>query len=266
MSEEVAVYEAQPLDIIRPPEEVLKDARKAAVALAEVVKGKRKPVIFNGEQYLEFEDWQTVAKFYGVTAKVIKTQYIEFGEVRGFEAQAVALNRYGLEISGAEAMCLSDEPNWKSKPLFQLKSMSQTRACAKVLRNVFAWVVVLAGYRPTPAEELTEDTFRHQPTPPQQKAAPEPSKAPTPQPIVSLIDKVAKKTGKNKEGKDYTRYVVTTGEGEFSTFSESIGTDAVRAKDTGLMAKITYKVGKFGNDIESLEVVELPDTGEGHAA
>jgi len=32
--------------------------------------------------------------------------------------------------------------------------MAQTRAGAKALRNVLAWVVVLAGYRPTPAEEL----------------------------------------------------------------------------------------------------------------
>src|SRR6185437_14382005 len=59
-----------------------------------------------------------------------------------------------LVISSAEAMCLNDEPNWKSKPMFQLKSMAQTRACAKALRNVLAWVVVLAGYAPTPAEEM----------------------------------------------------------------------------------------------------------------
>jgi len=32
--------------------------------------------------------------------------------------------------------------------------MAQTRACAKALRNVLAWVVVLAGYRATPAEEM----------------------------------------------------------------------------------------------------------------
>ena len=41
------------------------------------------------------------------------------------------------------------------KPLFQLKSMAQTRAEAKVLKSIFGWVVVLAGYRTTPAEEMT---------------------------------------------------------------------------------------------------------------
>jgi hypothetical protein len=43
----------------------------------------------------------------------------------------------------------------QAKPLFQLRSMAQTRACAKVLRNLFAWVIVMAGYKPTVAEEMT---------------------------------------------------------------------------------------------------------------
>ena len=34
--------------------------------------------------------------------------------------------------------------------------MAQTRAGAKALRNVLSWVAVLAGYRPTPAEEIID--------------------------------------------------------------------------------------------------------------
>ena len=88
------------------------------------------------------------------------TRHVEFGEgddkVQGFEAVAEALLVQGNQvISAAEAMCLNDEPNWARKPLFQLKSMSQTRACAKAMRNVLAWVAVLAGYSATPAEEMT---------------------------------------------------------------------------------------------------------------
>ena len=52
----------------REPEEVLAEATKAAVALRKVVAMKKNPVIFNKEQYLEREDWGTVAKFYGCTA------------------------------------------------------------------------------------------------------------------------------------------------------------------------------------------------------
>jgi len=179
----------------RPPETVLAEAKQAADALTRVISLKKDPVKFNGEVYLEFEDWQTCAKFYGVTAKVEKTAFVQYGNVTGFEATAVAIDRNGVEISRAESLCLNDEENWGmvkkykwedeldangkkiwvpekngkkgyykgkrvpdgevAKPLFQLKSMAQTRACSKVLRQVFAWIVVLAGYRPTPAEEMT---------------------------------------------------------------------------------------------------------------
>lgn len=154
MENEIIEYSGSDMTVIRPPDVILSEAQKAAKALSDVVARKKKPVIMNGEQYLEFEDWQTVGRFYGITAKVISTEFINYGEVQGFEAHAVAIRPDGMEISAADSMCLNDEANWKSKPLFQLRSMAQTRACAKCLRNVLAWVVVLAGYKPTPAEEM----------------------------------------------------------------------------------------------------------------
>ena len=143
---------------------ILEEAKKAAKALGDVIAKKKKPVIINNEQYLEFEDWMTVARFYGITAKVVSTSFISYGEAQGFEARAVSiLVATGEEISAAEAMCLNDEANWKGRPLFMLRSMAQTRACAKALRNVLAWVVVLAGYKPTPAEEMDGDKRQNYP-------------------------------------------------------------------------------------------------------
>lgn len=164
MEEALAVIE-RPNDALalnRAPDLVLAEAHKAAKALTEVIEGKAKKVVFNGKTYLQFEDWQTLGRFYGVTAMVRSTKYVEFGDgdekVAGFEAVCDALLvSTNQTISSAEAMCLNDEPNWAKKPLFQLKSMAQTRAAAKALRNVLAWVVVLAGYSGTPAEEMTGD-------------------------------------------------------------------------------------------------------------
>jgi hypothetical protein len=166
MHEEVPITalvpQAQTIDALaiqRAPNLVLSEATRAAKALSKVIEGKQKKVVFNGKTYLQFEDWQTLGRFYGVTAVARSTKYVEYGDgdytVRGFEAVADAL-LVGTNqvISSAEAMCLNDEGNWSNKPLFQLKSMAQTRACAKALRNVLAWVVVLAGYAPTPAEEM----------------------------------------------------------------------------------------------------------------
>jgi len=136
------------------PSQIVKNAMEAAKELQGIVGSRNKKLILQGKQYLFFEDWQTLGRFDRTTAKVIDTKELyQDNKLIGFSAKAVAL-KDGVEISAAEAECCFDEPNWKNKPRFQLKSMSQTRACAKALRNCLAFIAVLANYEPTPAEEM----------------------------------------------------------------------------------------------------------------
>src|SRR3990167_10765683 len=157
MINEQAIIPIDSVAITSPPDEVLKTAMDAARALADVVKRKPKPLIVNGEQYLEFEDWQTVGHFYGLHAKTEDAQPVTVHGIEGAKAKAVIINRDGLSIGGAEAYCLRDEDKWKNKPWFQLASMAQTRAASKAFSNVLRWVVVLAGYKGTPAEEMADE-------------------------------------------------------------------------------------------------------------
>lgn len=153
----IAVVDAQPVALATmdyAPKAVMDEARKAATALTDVIKQKPRPVVINGETYLEYEDWQTVGRFYGVTAGIeTEPEFVDIGGVQGFKATAVAL-RNGQVISRATAFCMKDEDRWTTAPTYQVASMAQTRACAKALRNVLSWVAVLAGYKPTPAEEM----------------------------------------------------------------------------------------------------------------
>ena len=155
MTDTALTIQTRDLDSARDPTEILAVAHRAAKALQTVIAHKAHPVIINEEQYLEFEDWQTVGQFYGYTARTTETERVQFGEVWGAHAKAELVDfRTGEVMGGAEAYCMSDEPRWAERPWFQLASMAQTRAAAKALRNRLAWVVVLAGYRPTPAEEM----------------------------------------------------------------------------------------------------------------
>lgn len=141
------------------PDQQLAYASKASKALVSVISQKPKKVMINGEQYLEFEDWQTLARFYGATVGIEWTKAVERADkdkVWGYEARAVVYLK-GEVISSAEAMCLRDERNWQNRDEFALRSMAQTRAMAKALRNVLSWVAVLAGFKPTPAEEMPSD-------------------------------------------------------------------------------------------------------------
>ncbi|MFA5128535.1 MAG: hypothetical protein WC445_01060 [Patescibacteria group bacterium] len=168
----VKAGESLPPQLIDPAKQV-EFAGRAAKVLMDIIKTKPKKLVLNGEQYIEFEDWQTVARFYNMTVGVDWTREImREGKIHGFEAKANVYNSGGTIISSAEASCLRDEPKWNTRskyeykngkrnkvsdelvPEFQLKSMAQTRASAKALRNVLAWVVVLAGFKATPAEEM----------------------------------------------------------------------------------------------------------------
>lgn len=131
-------------------------AQKAASALMKRVEAKQKKIIINGKQYLEYGDWQTLSRFFGATAATEWTRPIEHGgKMVGYEARAIVY-QHGNIISAAEGMCLRSEKRWNGRDWFALRSMAQTRACSKALRNAFGWVAELAGYSATPAEEMTE--------------------------------------------------------------------------------------------------------------
>jgi hypothetical protein len=156
----LALRPPEQLAMPRAPEIVLQEAAKAAQALRDVIERKPNKCVINGKTFLQFEDWQTLGRFYGVTVAARTTSYIEQGRVRGYECHAEAIRADGQVISAAQAMCMDDESKWSDKPLLQLRSMAQTRAQAKALRNVLAWVVVMAGYAPTPAEEMDGQNSR----------------------------------------------------------------------------------------------------------
>jgi len=152
----------QSLVLAGDPEKQVQYGQKAAKALMAVMRAKPKKVIINGEQYLEYEDWQTIARFFGASVGVDWTKPImrrnTDGEIQlaGYEAKANVLMNDNI-ISSAEAMCMFKEKNWTGKDEFMLRSMAQTRASAKALRNVFGWIPVLEGLKATPSEEMPAD-------------------------------------------------------------------------------------------------------------
>ncbi len=146
------------MPICYDPHKVLSMGQKMAKALKQVLTQNRWTVKIGLSEHLRFEAWQTLGSFFGYVPTVLKVEEIREGnKVMGYLCVGgVKRLRDGVIVSEAEATCMRDEPNWKNKPLFQLRSMAQTRACAKALRLCFSWIVTLAGFDPTPAEELVD--------------------------------------------------------------------------------------------------------------
>lgn len=76
----------------------------------------------------------------------------------------------GQIVGAAVARCLREERNWKSRDEFALLSMAQTRATAKALRLPLGFVMSLAGFDATPAEEMPK---ADEPAPKQKQPAQE---------------------------------------------------------------------------------------------
>lgn len=141
------------------PEEQLEKAERICKLLKSYLDRKPRAVKFNGKRYPEADDWNFVANFFGHSTRTRWVRpIIEKEKIIGFEAAVDLLRDADQGIVGAgEAACMRDEPNWAKKPDFQLRSMAQTRAGAKACKGKFAWVMVMAGLAPTPAEEMTEE-------------------------------------------------------------------------------------------------------------
>ena len=146
----------QPAKIVFNPERDTTKAKKAADRLIDIVKQNGWAKKFGGDkEHLFYEAWQTLGKYYNVSVATKDAEPVEIDIIQGFKAVGYVIdNKMGFEVGHAEAYCMRDEGNWKSKPTFQLASMAQTRAGSKALRQMFGFVVALAGYNPTPAEEM----------------------------------------------------------------------------------------------------------------
>lgn len=166
------------------PQDVLARASEMARALVEVVsKASGLEVTIAGRRYLRVEAWMTVAAFHGATVTV--DQVTSMPDGKGYVARASVHWRDGRVVS-AESSCSRDEPAWRDRPDYALRSMAQTRAAAKALRIAFAYIPVLAGFAPTPAEEVEEESPRSRPqsqpqSRPQPRAQAQPQARPQPE-------------------------------------------------------------------------------------
>ncbi len=140
------------------PAALVSGAAELASQLAIVIKKQNLATVIKGKQFVNVEGWTTLATMLGVTAREVCTV-----ESEGVYVATVELVRMsdGACISKASAECgSSDEldkygkPIWSTRPRYARRSMAQTRATGKACRLAFSWIMSLAGYEPTPAEEM----------------------------------------------------------------------------------------------------------------
>jgi hypothetical protein len=155
-TEELVVYQPPPTPTLfgtTDPAAVVKAATKAAKPLAEVVRAQKLAVQIGPSEHVKVEGWSLLGSMLGVFPICVWSRKIT-GDDEGWEARVEARTRDGALVGAAEAECLRSEKTWKSRDDFALRSMAQTRATSKALRQPLGFVMQLAGFNPTPAEEM----------------------------------------------------------------------------------------------------------------
>lgn len=152
------------------PDAILEKASRVAATLVKLVDKQGLVVDIKGKKFPKVEAWQTLAAMLSVNAVCEWTRPVE----SGWEARVVVYNRSGQMIAAAEAQCTTKEFGKQKWEDYAIRSMAATRAASKAYRSNLGYIMVLAGYQATPAEEITPEML--DPKPPEKtKAAPVPS-------------------------------------------------------------------------------------------
>lgn len=135
---------------------------EVAKRLAAIIKkqGLEVQIQQGARPHVRYEGWATLARLVGLDIAISECHYEEQGEpakpgyVFGFRATAQLLDREGRLVGSATSGCYSDE-RWGKRDRYTMESMAQTRAAGKACRLKLSWIMQLAGYEATPAEEMS---------------------------------------------------------------------------------------------------------------
>lgn len=161
--------------------------------------------------------------------------------------------------------------NWRSMPATMIRKVALVQSLREAFPDEFGGLYS-PEEMPVDASALPVYSTSEPPT------YPTPDKPPLKEPakkaqdmtaavesVITSISNVESKTGTNpKTKRDYTLYGITGDGGViYKTFDAALADIARTAQEAGSPVKITFTVGKYGNDIKSLEIAERSPGEEG---
>ncbi len=140
---------------VTTPHAVVERASAVAKELANIVDTRKLYSVITGKKFVRVEGWSTLGAMLGVTPREVSV----FAHDDGTYEAVVELVRVsdGAVIGRGSAICGTDEKRWGTADRYARRSMSITRATGKAFRLSFSWIMTLAGYEPTPAEEMDDN-------------------------------------------------------------------------------------------------------------
>lgn len=111
-----------------------------------------------GNEYVTVSGWSTLGTLIGIHVENIRVE--PFPVQRGFayHAKVDLVNKDGIKIGEGDGIATNQ--GFQKDP-HTVYSMAQTRAVGKAYRLSLAWLVEMAGYNPTPYEEMPDEMLHN---------------------------------------------------------------------------------------------------------
>lgn len=134
-----------------------KDIMGFANDLKDIIVKNQLYTNIRGKNYVNVEGWQIAGAFTGTLPIVEKVEDLSEMCADGkykYRAEVTLRDQNGAVVGSGTAICTNTERGKENFDEYAVASMAQTRAVGKAFRMKIGWLLKIAGYETTPAEEM----------------------------------------------------------------------------------------------------------------
>lgn len=130
------------------------DIMNFATQLKQIIVDNKLYTNIKGKNYVNVEGWQIAGAFTGALPIVESVENLSDEKNYKYRAEVSLRDKDGNKVGYGVAICTNREPGKKGFDEYAVASMAQTRAVGKAFRMKIGWLLKVAGYETTPAEEM----------------------------------------------------------------------------------------------------------------
>jgi hypothetical protein len=127
-------------------------AKQMALVLQKHIIDNKLSVNIQGHEYVQVEGWQFAGGLMGLFPQIVEVK--EIGPMKWMAKAEIRNVKTDKVVGVGFAVCSKEENKKKTFDEYAIVSMAQTRAIGKAYRNYIGWIIKMAGYESTPAEEM----------------------------------------------------------------------------------------------------------------
>lgn len=155
-TEDITIRDADILNMNYSFDDKISVATKVASSLKNVIETQGLSVMIENKkgqqnEYVTAEGWEVLGTMLGCTPYVEEVIELPKNGPKFMYQATVSIRQGDVILSKASAIA---ERNNRQKDRPSVYSMAQTRALGKAYRMALSWIIKMAGYEPTPAEEM----------------------------------------------------------------------------------------------------------------